>query len=173
MKRVLGGFHHKVARRLTGRQPWKGRGRGWVYPPVEDTMAEVGLQELETHVSHHQNTVAQYIATRPIMGLCLAEKRRPGKMLEMRWWEQEGLDLEGIWTAAQKHIWDLPILCYHKIMVIYPYPFLVVITLLFSWIIFINDCICILTGSPNKIYSWSYILYTKTGVTRILQILSS
>ena len=30
------------------------------------------------------------------------------------------------------HRWDLPVLHYHKIMIIYPYPFLVVITLLFS-----------------------------------------
>ena len=47
------------------------------------------------------------------------------------------------------HGWDLPVLHYHKIMVIYPYPFLVVVTQLFSWIIFINDCIWILTGSPG------------------------
>ena len=45
--------------------------------------------------------------------------------------------------------WDLPFLRYHKIMVIYPYPLLVVITPLFSCIIFINDCICILNGSPG------------------------
>ena len=30
-------------------------------------MAEVGLQEAETYVSRHQNTVAKYIVTRPIM----------------------------------------------------------------------------------------------------------
>ena len=30
------------------------------------------------------------------------------------------------------HIWELPVLHYHGIMVIYPYPFLVVITQLFS-----------------------------------------
>ena len=46
------------------------------------------------------------------------------------------------------HIWELPVLHYHKIMVIYPYPFLVVIIQLFSCIIFINGCICILTGLP-------------------------
>ena len=51
-------------------------------------------------------------------------------------------------VATSSHRWDLPVLHYHEIMVIYFYPFLVVITLLFSWIIFINDCICILTGSP-------------------------
>ena len=47
------------------------------------------------------------------------------------------------------HVWELPVLHYHEIMVIHPYPFLVAITQLLSWIIFINDCICILTGSPG------------------------
>ena len=46
------------------------------------------------------------------------------------------------------HRWELPVLHYQKIMVIYPFPFLVVITQLFSCIIFINGCIYILTGSP-------------------------
>ena len=86
MKRVLGGFHHRVDLRLTGQQPWKGWDRGWVYPPMEDAKAEAGLQELEAYASRHQNTVAQYIATRPIMGLCLATKRRLGEMVAMRWW---------------------------------------------------------------------------------------
>ena len=100
MQRVLGGFHHRVACRLTGRQLKKGQDEGWVYPPLEDAMAKAGLQEVETYVSCLQNTVVQYIATKPIMELCLAVKRRPGTRVEMRWWEQEGLDLEGMRTAA-------------------------------------------------------------------------
>ena len=52
--------------------------------------------------------------------------------------------------SRYKHRWELPVLHYHKIMVIYPYPFLVVIAQLFSWIIFIHDCICILTGSHGS-----------------------
>ena len=39
MQRVLGRFYHRVAHRLIGRQLWKGRGGGWVYPPPEDEMA--------------------------------------------------------------------------------------------------------------------------------------
>ena len=78
MKRVLGRFHHRVDRRLTVRQPRKGRDGGWVYHSLEDVMTEAGLQEVYTDVSHRQNTVSQYIATRPIMNLCLVEKRRPG-----------------------------------------------------------------------------------------------
>ena len=57
MKIVLGGFHHRVARRLMGRQPRKVRGVGWVYPSLDDTMGETGLQEVETYVYCRQNTV--------------------------------------------------------------------------------------------------------------------
>ena len=65
-------------------------------------MAGVSLQEVETYVFLCQNTIAQYIATKPIMDLCLAAKRRPGPRVAMRWWEKEGLDLEGMWTAARE-----------------------------------------------------------------------
>ena len=47
------------------------------------------------------------------------------------------------------HRWELPVLHYHEIMVMYPYPFLMAIAQLLSWIIFIHCCICILTGSPR------------------------
>ena len=50
-----------------------------MYPLLEDAMEEAGFQEVETYISHHQNTVAQYIVTRPIIYLCLAEKRSPGQ----------------------------------------------------------------------------------------------
>ena len=36
-----------------------------------------------------------------IMKLCLEAKQRPGPRLAMGWWEHEGLDLEGMWTAAR------------------------------------------------------------------------
>ena len=65
-------------------------------------MVEAGLQEMETYVSRRQNTVAQYIATKPIMDLRLAAKRMPGTRVAMWWCEQEGLDLEGFWTAAHE-----------------------------------------------------------------------
>ena len=47
------------------------------------------------------------------------------------------------------HRCELPVIHYHQIMVIYPYPLLVVITQFFYSITFINDCICILTGSSG------------------------
>ena len=85
MRRVLGGFHHRVAHSLTGQQPWKERDRGWVCPPLEGAMAEAGLHKVETYVSLCQNLVAQYTTTRTIMYLFLAAKRRPRPRVELRW----------------------------------------------------------------------------------------
>ena len=62
-------------------------------------MVEAVLQDMETYVSCHQNTVVKYIPTRTIMGMCLTAKRRLDTRVEMRWEEQEGLDLEGMWKA--------------------------------------------------------------------------
>ena len=42
-----------------------------------------------------------------------------------------------------------------------PLTFLVVMTKLFSCIMFINDYICILTGNPDNIFLLSYMLYKK------------
>ena len=72
--RVSGGFHHSVAYRLTGRQPRRGRDGMWIYPLLEDAMEEAGLQEVETYVSLLQNTVAQFIVTRPVMDMYLVEE---------------------------------------------------------------------------------------------------
>ena len=65
-------------------------------------MAEEGLQEVKTYVSYRQNRVAQYIETRPIMDQCMAAKRRAGTRVSMRWWEHEGMDLEGMQTAESE-----------------------------------------------------------------------
>ena len=38
--RVLGRFHHRVAHKFTGRQPWRVRDSGWLYLPLVDAMSE-------------------------------------------------------------------------------------------------------------------------------------
>ena len=65
-------------------------------------MAEFGLQEVETYVYCHHNTVKQLIATMPIMYLCMEAQRCLVLKVYKRWWEQDGLDLEETWTAAQE-----------------------------------------------------------------------
>ena len=56
-----------------------------MYPSLDDVMTEVALQKVETHVYHRQNTVAQSIATRPIMDLCLEAERSPGSRVANQW----------------------------------------------------------------------------------------
>ena len=57
-------------------------------------MLEMGFLEVETYVSRHQNTITQFIATRPIMELCLASERSLWSRLTKWWWDQYVLDVE-------------------------------------------------------------------------------
>ena len=63
-------------------------------------MAEEVIQDIGTYVASCQNTVTQYIATRPIMDLCLVAGWHPWVQVLKRWWEQESIDLEGIWEVV-------------------------------------------------------------------------
>ena len=56
----------------------------------------VVLDDIRVYITRLQNRVAQYIATRPIMDLCLSEERRPGMWLFWRLWEQTAPDILGI-----------------------------------------------------------------------------
>ena len=85
ISRFLGGFHHSVSHRLTGQQPWRGREGGWVYPILEEAMAEARVQEVETYVYRHQKTVVQFISTRTIMNLCLVLERCTASRMAKHW----------------------------------------------------------------------------------------
>ena len=55
---------------------------------------------MEKYTLHHQNTIAQYIATCPILELCLEAEQRPGFWVARRWWEHGVLELKGVRAAA-------------------------------------------------------------------------
>ena len=63
-------------------------------------MTESGLDEIGTYITRRQNMVAQYITTRPILDLYERSAWRPGARVSQRWWEQDGLDLEGVTKRA-------------------------------------------------------------------------
>ena len=50
---------------------------------------------MELYVFVRQNTVSQYISTRPIIDLFLETEKRPGAQVEKLWWEKLGLSLVG------------------------------------------------------------------------------
>ena len=59
-------------------------------------MREAGLEEVEAYVLRRKNKVVQYIATRLILDICEEAVQRTGTRAYKRWWEKEGLGLEGV-----------------------------------------------------------------------------
>ena len=95
---ALDAFQGRVARHLTGRQPRRERDGRWFYPSLAGAMKEAGIVLIRTSILRRQNTAAQFIATRPILGLCEVVVRRPWTRVPRRWWEHTGID----WKAARE-----------------------------------------------------------------------
>ena len=70
MEAALDAFQGRVARRLTGRMPCRGRDGKCQYLPLAGAIKEAGIVRVRTSVLRRQNTVAKFVATRPIMALC-------------------------------------------------------------------------------------------------------
>jgi len=93
--RVLSGFHHRVARRLTGK-----RGRylhhedRWVYPPIDEVLQEAKMYSIEHYINVRRDTLIQRIATRPILELCRGAERQSGSPNRTFWWSQVPDDME-------------------------------------------------------------------------------
>ena len=63
-------FQHRVALRLTRKQPrWRGE-RIWEYPPLASAIEEAGFEEIRVYTTRRQITVTKYIKTQPILDLC-------------------------------------------------------------------------------------------------------
>ena len=57
-------------------------------------MEEAVLTDIKTSIQRRQNTVAQYIATRPLLDLCVGARAIEGAKMTLRWWEQARIDWE-------------------------------------------------------------------------------
>ena len=68
------------------------------YPSLAGALKEAGVVRVRTSILRRQNTVAQFIATRPIMGICEVADRRRGTRVPLRWWEKTGID----WKSARE-----------------------------------------------------------------------
>ena len=62
-------------------------------------MREAGMTDIRKFTANRQNTVAQYIATRPLLDLCEGARAREGARVPMRWRTQAEIDWE---TAKSK-----------------------------------------------------------------------
>ena len=95
MESSLDAFHVRIARKLTGRQPRRGRYGGWFYSSLVEAIKEAVIVRIWTWILRRQNTAAQFIATQPIMDLCKKAERRPGARVPRRWWDQTGIEWKG------------------------------------------------------------------------------
>ena len=84
LEKALEGFRHRAAWRIPGMVHKRQQDGMWVYPPIGAALEMVGLEEIGIYISRHQNTFAQYIVTRNIMDLCLAEEWKPAIQLSMK-----------------------------------------------------------------------------------------
>ena len=62
---------------------------------MEEALTDGSFEGIGKYITRRKNTVAQYVATRPILDLCERYDQRPGARVYQRWWEQAGIDLEG------------------------------------------------------------------------------
>ena len=58
---------------------------------------------MDTYFRHRHNTAAQYIATRLIMGIGMAEEHCPVAQVSQRWWDKEVV-YRGIWVGEDGRV---------------------------------------------------------------------
>ena len=63
-------------------------------------MKEAGFKEIRNLITNRQNTVAQYIAKRPLLDLCEEANEIGGVTVSRRWWGQKGID----WETAKARV---------------------------------------------------------------------
>jgi hypothetical protein len=90
----LEGFHIHTAYRMANknkpkRSPWN----EWVYPRLEDVSKECGMTTIEEYIQIFRQTIAVYVATRPIFNKCRQGERKSWAILHRWWWEQP-MDLD-------------------------------------------------------------------------------
>ena len=56
-----------------------------VYPSLEGDMKEAGFKDIRTSINNRYNTVAKYIATRPLLDLYEGTNQIGGARVSRRW----------------------------------------------------------------------------------------
>ena len=70
MLKVLEGFHHRVARIITGMALQRMTGREWEWPQVAEALETAGLWTIKEYIQQRQDTGAAQVECRPIYELC-------------------------------------------------------------------------------------------------------
>jgi hypothetical protein len=86
----LEGFHIRAAYRMAKQhKPRRGPGYQWIYPKSEDVLEKCGLCTIGEYIVIRRQTIAVYVATRPILDKCKQGVRKRGAIPRRWWWEQK------------------------------------------------------------------------------------
>ncbi len=66
-------------------QPKRGANVVWVYPKTADVLEECGMNSITVYIQSRCQTIAMYVATRPILKACLEGERWRG-LMPRQWW---------------------------------------------------------------------------------------
>ncbi len=90
----LEGFHIRAAYRMAKtNRPKREPNREWIYPRSKDVLKECGMRTMEEYILACRQTIAVYVATRPILNECRQGERKRGAIPRHWWWEQP-MDLD-------------------------------------------------------------------------------
>ena len=85
----LKGFHVCAACKIAKKhRPKRGANGVWVYPKTLDVLEECGMATIAAYIRSRRQTIAVYVATRPVFKACMEGKWQRGSMLHQWWWEQ-------------------------------------------------------------------------------------
>ena len=82
---TLEGVHRSFTWRIAGRKPTLIRATGgWIYPPTDEVIEDVGLLLITDYIARRQGRVDDCAATRPVLNLCIRAGRPEGS--RVGWW---------------------------------------------------------------------------------------
>ncbi len=84
----LKGFHIQAAYRMAKtNKPKCGPGNVWEYQRPEDVLRECGMKTMAEYIHICRQSIAAYVATRPILAKCRRGERKMGAVPHQWWWE--------------------------------------------------------------------------------------
>jgi hypothetical protein len=91
----LEGFHNRAAYKMARvHRPKKSAHGLWQYPKSADVLEECGMRSIAGYILVRRQTIAVYVADRPILETCRQGNWQRGSMPRQWWWEQP-MELDG------------------------------------------------------------------------------
>ena len=91
MLKVLEGFRHREAQRVSGMTARSTEDEEWEYPPVTDALESVGIWWIKKYIQIKKATIMAQMACQTIYEICTGEEWMSGSSRMVRSWDQDGV----------------------------------------------------------------------------------